>query len=339
MELKQYLHIILKWKSVVIYTAIGLTVLVLIFSFVEKPVYEATAKLLIEERGSNSSLLNELAAESALTALSRTGNPLDNQIEILKTDPILLQVIQMLNLKDPKGEPLSTAGLRKKINVFSLRLTDIICISAQSTDPHEAALIANALSEIFVRETQKYSQREAGLAREFIEKQLIGVQRELSGAELAPGKGVNVLQEKRMATVTERTYIMLLEKLEEARIAEAVKMGYARVIEPAAIPLNPIKPKKALNVSLGAIFGVLFGMSLAFLFEYFDDSVKSSDDVRSLLDLPILGVIPNFDHEKIGHVGKDNNWRKALFDHLSGGFAKVMEFKIFSKIRGIRHDN
>jgi polysaccharide biosynthesis transport protein len=66
----------------------------------------------------------------------------------------------------------------------------------------------------------------------------------------------------------------------------------ARIYDPAEPELTPAKPKVALNLALGAFFGLLFGIALAFMLEYLDTSVKSIDDVERFLGVPVLAVIP-----------------------------------------------
>ena len=54
----------------------------------------------------------------------------------------------------------------------------------------------------------------------------------------------------------------------------------------------PVKPKKKLNLILGIIFGLMTGVGIAFLWEYLDRSLRTEEDVRRYLDLPVLSVIP-----------------------------------------------
>lgn len=53
-----------------------------------------------------------------------------------------------------------------------------------------------------------------------------------------------------------------------------------------------VSPKVALNLTLGAIVGLIFGFGIAFFLEYMDSSVKSIDDVEKFLQLPVLAVVP-----------------------------------------------
>jgi capsular exopolysaccharide synthesis family protein len=56
---------------------------------------------------------------------------------------------------------------------------------------------------------------------------------------------------------------------------------------------RPAKPNVPLNLALGAILGLMFGVGLAFFLEYMDTTVKSLDDVERFLGVPVLAVIPS----------------------------------------------
>ncbi|HET7624984.1 MAG TPA: polysaccharide biosynthesis tyrosine autokinase, partial [Verrucomicrobiae bacterium] len=64
------------------------------------------------------------------------------------------------------------------------------------------------------------------------------------------------------------------------------------ITDHATPDLDPVRPKKALNIALGIVIGLVVGIGLAFFIEYLDTSVKTIDDVERTLQAPVLGVIP-----------------------------------------------
>lgn len=64
------------------------------------------------------------------------------------------------------------------------------------------------------------------------------------------------------------------------------------VVEYAEISEFPARPRVWLNISLGVVVGMVFGVGLAFFIEYLDTSVKTMEDVENFLQMPVLAVIP-----------------------------------------------
>ena len=65
---------------------------------------------------------------------------------------------------------------------------------------------------------------------------------------------------------------------------------------------SPVSPNVTLNLVLGAVVGLIFGVGIAFFLEYLDTSVKSLDDVERYLQVPVLAVIP----KDVGVLYKQN---------------------------------
>jgi len=59
--------------------------------------------------------------------------------------------------------------------------------------------------------------------------------------------------------------------------------------EPSDVPASP---RVWLNMLLGIVVGIGFGVGLAFFIEYLDTSVKTMEEVETLLQVPVLSVIP-----------------------------------------------
>ena len=106
-----------------------------------------------------------------------------------------------------------------------------------------------------------------------------------------PGTSLKLARLQRDVEVKNKIYMMLVEKYEENRIAEAGEIGSVRIVDRAKPPDRPIKPKKKLNILLGIMVGLGLGIGLTFLREYMDNSLKSAEDIDAM-GVPVIGSIP-----------------------------------------------
>lgn len=98
---------------------------------------------------------------------------------------------------------------------------------------------------------------------------------------------------KRESEAAELLYKTVLARMKESDITSHNKINNMRVVDAAAVPLKPIKPRVVLTIFLGLIGGLGIAVGLAFFVNYLDDSIKSQDDVETYLRLPFLGYVPN----------------------------------------------
>ncbi|KLO20844.1 sugar tyrosine-protein kinase [Marinitoga sp. 1197] len=108
-----------------------------------------------------------------------------------------------------------------------------------------------------------------------------------------------LLELQRDIKVKENLYTLLLEKLEETRIAEAGVIGTAKLIDSAITPDKPIKPNKKLTAAIGGVLGIFLGILVAFIIEYADKSIKDEEEIKRMAKgKTILGRIPTFEMKK-----------------------------------------
>ena len=108
---------------------------------------------------------------------------------------------------------------------------------------------------------------------------------------------------------TEELYNLLFRQLKETSITgDLVEKNTIRILESARTANNITPPlKREQIVVFGAIIGLLLGIGLAFLFEYFDKTVKNPEDIEFHLGLPVLGTIPKIDkHQSKKLPGKSS---------------------------------
>lgn len=90
----------------------------------------------------------------------------------------------------------------------------------------------------------------------------------------------------------EKLYGMLIEHLKDADLARMMKVNNIHLIEPAAQPGGPIRPRTQLNVIFGILAGLVLGIALVWLRETLDSSLKTPEDVERHLETTFLGLLP-----------------------------------------------
>ncbi len=98
---------------------------------------------------------------------------------------------------------------------------------------------------------------------------------------------------KREVDTNRGLYDGLLDRLKQAGIAGGLKESNIRIVDAAVPPKKPSTPRVALNLSLGLFVGLALGIGAAFLQEHFDNSLKTSEDVERVLQIPALAMIPS----------------------------------------------
>ena len=70
------------------------------------------------------------------------------------------------------------------------------------------------------------------------------------------------------------------------------RLSPPQLLLPAGLPQKPISPDLVLLAALGLLVGLVLGVSLAFLRERLDDSLRGRIDLEANLGAPVLAVIP-----------------------------------------------
>jgi succinoglycan biosynthesis transport protein ExoP len=136
------------------------------------------------------------------------------------------------------------------------------------------------------------------------------------------GKMVEYNILKREAEGNKILYDGLLTKLREAGVSAGLRSSNIRVVDPAMIPSAPSRPAKTRNLALAFVVGLVGGIGLALMREYMDNTVKTPDDIETLVRLPSLAVVPQFEAtDENGASGR----QKLLPGFSSNGHGKRME--------------
>lgn len=112
-----------------------------------------------------------------------------------------------------------------------------------------------------------------------------------------PSQSIEFAKLERKRKATEKLYLILEEKFQEAKINERIKLGTVLVIAPGIEAARPSKPNRVLLVFMGVLLGLASGLGFAFARNYFDHTVKSPDEIENR-GIGVLSWIPTIDEMK-----------------------------------------
>ena len=110
-----------------------------------------------------------------------------------------------------------------------------------------------------------------------------------------PAKEMTFARLDRNARILDGIYTLFQSRLKEAELAQAVEDPSVRMVDAAALPRQPVRPRPLINVILATLAGLTLGAAAAFAKEYADRSVHTRDDLQSATGVPVLALIPRAD--------------------------------------------
>ncbi|ALC89187.1 hypothetical protein AM500_04825 [Bacillus sp. FJAT-18017] len=97
---------------------------------------------------------------------------------------------------------------------------------------------------------------------------------------------------KRAADIANKTAVVFQKEIPGIMSVDNVSILAKATVQDGQAP---VKPQPLLNIAIALVVGLMAGVGIAFLLEYFDNTIKTEQDVEKLLELPVLGSIPVFD--------------------------------------------
>lgn len=83
-----------------------------------------------------------------------------------------------------------------------------------------------------------------------------------------------------------------------AAVIQIKKIDSVSIIDKAAAPISPIKPKKLINILIAFMVGLIAAFGLSFLLENLDNTIRTSKEAEEILGLSVLGVIFDYEYDE-----------------------------------------
>ena len=282
-----------------------------------KAINELKEKLTIKEQGQD---YKDEESSSGLAQIILEG-PSPEHISSIVNEIVSLYVKQIIELKSSKA--MTTLKLLKEqLGAIKLQLENAeealsnYRLKQGSVDlPKETQVVLENIVETEariarLRETrqelmQKFTTSHPKLIA--LDAQIAASAQKLKSYEsrvkALPDTQQEILRLSREVEITTQLYTMLLKKFQKLNVVKAGTRGKVRVIDKAAIPYEPVKPKKPLIFALYLLLGGMLGVGIAILRNTLLGGVKDPNIVEKEVGLPVYAMVPHSRKQKIVRVG------------------------------------
>ncbi len=226
--------------------------------------YSATAQVLVQPSGGS----------AALGAAPQPVTPIQVQTSLLlvSSAPVKQAVFRQL-------------GTEPAVSAAQVAQTNIIAITAISTAPARAALIANTYAREFIKHQRTVAFRELTAAELQLRAQIRSLRKQIKTLRAATGAASEVA-----ALLNQQA--VLKEQLAQMQVNGTVTTGGLSLVTPAQAPASPSAPKPRRDGLLGLAAGLILGLGAAFLRDNLDDALNSKEAAEHIGGAPVLAAVP-----------------------------------------------
>ena len=315
-DLRSYLGVLNRrkwWVVVVAALFIGIAVAM---SVLAEPLYQARAT--VQTMGTN----DPIAAVTGQARAGIDGNRIAQQ-ELAYLRGVSLRFDAMDAV--PEGvDPADVAGIKANpvVNAEAGMTSSVVELSLVSPDRDRAAQLLQIFTATYVSQRTAESQERLSLAIAGLSEQIETLraeidelrapfeqlEQELLDAQANGDEAGAADKQRQLDRAQAETQQSISNKFGEISRHEtnmdSMKFGLgftdgtgASIISNARSSRTPVSPNVPVNLAIGLVFGLFLGVAVAFIRDYFDDSVKSKEVVERATGVPALGLIPRFDTE------------------------------------------
>ena len=259
--------------SVLLVTAIALG-FALGLSFLQTPVYVATAKVVVK------------------LPVSPTGAPVAaGELIEMETEAEIAKSQEVAAVAAPKVPDATPSEVLGAIDVEAPVETQVLVITYSDPSPRRAATGAQAVASAYLEYKVEQAQEALELARLPLDKRLRILQarlselnKDLEGRQGPVNSGISV----RRDVITSELGVIR----NQLALLGGVLVDPGEIIDVAEPPTSPARPNHALNGILGLAVGLILGVVIALLRERLDDKIRTPDELAAASRAPVLGLIP-----------------------------------------------
>ncbi|WP_439672249.1 Tyrosine-protein kinase [Cupriavidus necator] len=145
---------------------------------------------------------------------------------------------------------------------------------------------------------------------EILDSQIAGLTGQLSSVsgkiQKLPDVEQNVLRLMRDVKVSTELYQSLLNDVQQLRLVRASKVGTARLVDPAEVPIRPVRPNRLVVALASVLLGLVAGLAVVILRHLLDGGVADADEIELQTGMTVYATIPFSPQQaRLGPEGPD----------------------------------
>jgi capsular exopolysaccharide synthesis family protein len=278
LNLQEYLQILKRRKWIIALIVILAVAASVGYCKLQKPTYTGTAALLLTPQ------LSSTISQATNSNLANTPTTVD-----VPTDT---QVIESASVKKNASERVRSIP---PVSVSQVGTTNVVNISVDSYSPEVASKAANAYVKAYLAVQQFQSVTALQDASKIVTSQIASVNAQIAQVDnLISGASASDLATFESQLPPLETELSTYnQELADYNFYATLNTGGGQLITPAKVPTSPSSPKPVEDAFIAGVIGILIGLGLALLLEYFDDRIRTKDNLEKIMGgVPTLGTIP-----------------------------------------------
>jgi tyrosine-protein kinase len=254
-DIERFLRTLRRRKAVIVLTFLGITFAALALSLSREKQYTASSTLLFRDPAIDRTLFKTYPPPNVDTNTESATNE-----RLVKLPAVAARTAERI------GGAITPAFVFSKVSVARQGQAQLISVIATDHDPRLAARLANTFAAEYIN-----WRRQAD--RAIIKRAQADIRRQVN----------------RVADPGRRR---LLESLQNLGVIAALQNGKAELVQTAKPPTSPSSPKPVRDGILGAMMGLILGVSLAFLRDRMDRRITEPRELEETYGIPVVGAVP-----------------------------------------------
>jgi receptor protein-tyrosine kinase len=283
-DIERFLRTLRRRKLAILLAFVGVTAAALALSLSKEKQYTASSTLLFRDPAIDRTLFRTIPPPSVETNIES-----DTNTRLVKLPAVAQRTARRI------GGGVTPALVFSKVSAAQQGQAQLVSVIATDTNPVFAATLANTFAAEYIKWRRQADRQVIKRAQTEIRSQL--------------------------SRIEDPNRRHLIASIQNLGVIAALQNGKAELVQTAKPPTSPSSPKPVRDGILGAMMGLILGVSLAFLLDRIDRRIKDPQELEETYGIPVLGAVPE---------------SKALREAAStreGELTLVSEAEAFRKLR------